>query len=68
MDQWEPSEKAIQNALWEIEKIGADEKLTEAVILLQKAKELVADFIDSKAKTQDGGDPPPPPPTPPGPR
>ena len=28
--------------------MGADIKLTEAVILLQKARDLVADFIDSK--------------------
>jgi len=65
-DQWEPSEKLIQDAIWEVEKIGADEKLTEAVILMAKAKELVSDFIDSKSSTL--GDPPPPPPIPPGPR
>lgn len=44
----EPAEKAIQEAIWEVEKIGADSKLTEAVILLGKAKDLVADFIDGK--------------------
>ena len=34
-----PSELAIQNAIWEVEKIGADVKLTDAVILLGKAKD-----------------------------
>lgn len=64
-DLWQPSETAIQNALWEVEKIGADEKLTEAVILLSKAKELVSDFIDAQSTDPQ---PPQPPPTPPGPK
>lgn len=59
-DLWTPSEKAIQDAIWEIEKIGADVKLTEAVILLQKAKELVSDFVDAKNDTVNP-DPKPPP-------
>jgi hypothetical protein len=43
-----PAERAIYDAMQEVEKIGADTRLTEAVILLSKAKELVADFIDAK--------------------
>ncbi|MES2379729.1 MAG: hypothetical protein V4538_01720 [Bacteroidota bacterium] len=39
-------EKAIYNAVMEVEKIGADVRLTNAVNLLQQAKELVADFVD----------------------
>lgn len=41
-----PSETAIYNALQEVEKIGADVRLTEAVIHLQKARELVGNYID----------------------
>lgn len=41
-----PAEKAIYDAMQEVEKLPADEKLTEAVILLSKAKDLVSDFID----------------------
>lgn len=47
-----PTELAIHLAMREVEKIGADKKLTEAIILLDKAKNLVADFIDAQ-KTQD---------------
>ena len=31
-----------------LEKAGADVKLTDAIIKLQEAKELVADFVDGK--------------------
>lgn len=41
-----PAEKAIYDAIQEVERVGADEKLTEAVILLQKAKTLVSDYVD----------------------
>lgn len=41
-----PAEIAIGTAMIEVEKLGADVKLTDAVILLQKAKDLVSDFID----------------------
>jgi hypothetical protein len=41
-----PAELAIHNAIQEVEKAGADERLTEAVILLAKAKDCIADFID----------------------
>lgn len=32
----------------EVEKLPADVKLTEAVTLLAKAKDLVSDFVDAK--------------------
>lgn len=48
LDLCEPAELAIYNAMQEVEKMGADVKLTEAVIKLQEAKELVADYIDKK--------------------
>lgn len=41
-----PAEKAIYNAMQEVEKVGADVKLTEAVTLLSKARDLVADYVD----------------------
>ena len=43
-----PEELAIRNVIDMVEKMGADVKLTEAVIALDKARGLVADFIDSK--------------------
>jgi hypothetical protein len=41
-----PAEMSIRNAINEVEKIGADTQLTNAVILLTKAMNLVSDFID----------------------
>lgn len=43
-----PSEIAIQNAVLEVEKLGADVKLTEAVTLLARAKDLVTEFVDKE--------------------
>jgi len=48
LDLNEPAELAIYNAIQEVEKAGADPKLTKAVTLLSEAKNLVADYIDSK--------------------
>lgn len=42
------AELAIHNAVQEVEKAGADPKLTDAINLLQKARELVADYVDSQ--------------------
>lgn len=41
-----PAELAIYNAMQEVEKMPADVKLTEVVILLAKAKNLVSDYVD----------------------
>lgn len=41
-----PAETAIWNAIQEIEKLGADVRLTEAIVKLQEAREWVADFVD----------------------
>lgn len=41
-----PAEKAIHEAMQEVEKVGADIRLTNAIVKLGEAKELVADFID----------------------
>lgn len=48
LDLMEPAEKAIQDAMQEVEKLPADPKLTDAVVLLSQAKDLVSDFIDTK--------------------
>lgn len=41
-----PAELAIFNIIQQVEELGADVKLTEAVNLLLKARECVADFVD----------------------
>lgn len=41
-----PAEKAIYDAIQEVEKVGADTRLTGAVIKLSEARNLVADFVD----------------------
>ncbi len=43
-----PAEKTIYFAMQEVEKMGADIKLTEAITLLSNARNLVADYIDNK--------------------
>jgi len=47
-DLMSPAEKAIQEAIWEVEKLPADVELTNAVILLQDAKNKVSDFLDKQ--------------------
>ena len=46
-----PAELAIRNAVIEVEKVGADERLTKAVVLLEKARNAVADFVDDVASS-----------------
>lgn len=48
LDLCKPAELAIYNAMQEVEKMPPDVRLTNAIIKLQEAKELVADFIDGK--------------------
>lgn len=48
LDLHTPAERAIYDAIQEVEKIGADVRLTRAVLLLSEAKGLVADFVDEK--------------------
>jgi hypothetical protein len=43
-----PAELAIRDAVLEVEKLGADTRLTTAVLLLSDAQEKVADFIDKR--------------------
>jgi hypothetical protein len=48
IDLFTPAELAIYNAQQEVEKAGADVRLTKASILLSQAREAVADFVDDK--------------------
>lgn len=48
LDLNEPAELAIRNAVSEVEKMPADVRLTNAVVLLDQARWAVADFIDNK--------------------
>ena len=46
LDQLSPAELAIYQAVQAVEAVGADVRLTDAVILLQAARDSVADYID----------------------
>ena len=46
MDLWTPAERAIHAAIEAVEEAGADPRLTDAVILLGRAKDRVADYVD----------------------
>lgn len=46
VDQFTSAEKAIFDALQEVEKLGADGLLTDAVILLGEAQNKVADWLE----------------------
>lgn len=49
MQQWVPAEWMIYDAVQQVESMGADVRLTDAVILLGRAQERVADFVDGVA-------------------
>ena len=46
MDLWTRAERAIYDAIQAVEEAGADQRLTDAVILLGRAKDRVADYVD----------------------
>ena len=46
MQKWCPAEHKIQEAIDAVEMMEADLRLTDAVILLGRARDRVADFID----------------------
>lgn len=46
IDLMTPAELAIRNAVEEVEKVGADPRLTDSVVLLSAAQTRLADFID----------------------
>lgn len=45
-----PAEKAIWDAVQLVEDMGADVRLTNAINLLNQAREQVADFVDGITK------------------
>jgi hypothetical protein len=49
---WVPAERMIYDAVQEVERMGADVALTDAVILLGKARDRVADFVDRAKVTE----------------
>lgn len=50
MQQWIPAEKAIYDAMQAVEEAGAHPLLTDAVVLLDQAKDKVADFVELPKK------------------
>jgi len=46
MSQWVEAEGLIFDALVGVESMGADPLLTDAVVLLEKARSKVADYVD----------------------
>lgn len=48
LDRMTAAEIAIYNSMQEVEKVGADVLLTEAIILLSQARDKVADFVDKQ--------------------
>ena len=47
VDLFTPAEKAIYDAVTAVEAAGCDVRLTDAVNLLQAARNKVADFVDN---------------------
>lgn len=46
--RWVPAERAIQDAVDSVERMPGDSRLTDAVILLSKARDAVADYVDAQ--------------------
>jgi hypothetical protein len=51
----EPAEKIILDAMYEVEKLPPDVKLTDAIILLKQAKDKVSDYIDERERIRYSG-------------
>jgi hypothetical protein len=49
IDLLTPAERAIYDAVQAVEELPPDERLTNAVILLGRARDHVADYVDSCA-------------------
>jgi hypothetical protein len=48
LDKCCPSELSIDDAIRAVDQAGADVKLTDAIIKLQEARELVSDWFDAQ--------------------
>ncbi len=46
VDKFTPAERAIYDAMTMVEDLPPDVRLTEAVVLLGRARDRVADFVD----------------------
>lgn len=53
VDLWSAAEKTIQLAVEKVEETGADERLTDAVMLLAAARERVADYLEDKEQRRE---------------
>jgi len=49
MSRWTEAEVAIHHAVEKVEEMGADGRLTQAVILLDRARTAVANYVDEEA-------------------
>lgn len=60
MDRWTAAERAIHEAVQIVESLGADTRLTEAVVLLGRAQAKVAEFVDDTPAyvVREGASPP----------
>ena len=47
IDLFTKAEKAIYDAVGEVENLQADVRLTEATVLLEQARNKVADYVDN---------------------
>lgn len=56
IDQMTPAELAIREAILRVEEMPPDTDLTEAVVLLDRARSKVADYVDRQA-AKAGGEP-----------
>lgn len=43
-----PAEKAVYDAVHAVENVGADVRLTDAIVLLHQAREKLADYFDEQ--------------------
>jgi len=51
LDLCKPAELAIYTAVGQVEQMGASPALTNAIVKLNEARDLVADFVDQSLKT-----------------
>lgn len=47
-----PTEKSVYDAMQEVEQLGADVRLTDAVVLLSQAREKLADYFDEQLRNR----------------
>lgn len=52
LDLCTPAEKAIYDAMQEVENADADVRLTDAINLLSLAKDKVADYVDEQIEKE----------------